>query len=98
MSQSDSLNKKTWKRFKRNGSAMAGLAIIIVSLFIAIFAYQLAPDGTPDANEQVLELETHPPFFSTELLKLKRFNTAAAERNAFADFFSALRIITLCFR
>lgn len=66
---------------------MAGLAIIIVSLFIAIFAYQLAPDGTPDANEQVLELETHPPFFSTELLKLKRFNTAAAERNAFADFF-----------
>lgn len=66
---------------------MVGLAIIILSLFIAVFAYQLAPDGTPDANEQVLELETHPPFFSVELLKLKRFNTAEISRSRFENFF-----------
>src|SRR5690606_9374694 len=68
-------------------SAMVGLVIIVLSLFIAVFAYQLAPDGTPDANEQVLELETHPPFFSVELLKLKRFNTAAISRSRLENFF-----------
>ncbi|HEY0262849.1 MAG TPA: ABC transporter permease [Chitinophagales bacterium] len=87
MSNSDSLNKKTWQRFKRNSSAMVGLAIIIVSLFIAIFAYQLSPDGTPDANEQVLELETHPPGFSISFLKLKRLNTADESRSWFQNFF-----------
>ncbi len=66
---------------------MVGLAIIIVSLFIAIFAYQLSPDGTPDANEQVLELETHPPGFSISFLKLKRLNTADESRSWFQNFF-----------
>ena len=48
-------------RFKRNKAAMFGLYVIVGVFFIAIFAYQLAPDHTPDANEQTLQLEMMPP-------------------------------------
>jgi ABC-type dipeptide/oligopeptide/nickel transport system permease subunit len=72
MSSSDSLNKKAWARFKRNKSAMVGFALIVISAFIAIFAYQITPDSTPDANEQILELETHPPGFKIAMLAVKK--------------------------
>ncbi|MFN8316438.1 MAG: ABC transporter permease [Chitinophagales bacterium] len=87
MSSSDSLNQKTWKRFKRNGSAMVGLVIILLCLLLAVFAYQIAPDGTPDANEQVLELETHPPGFKTDFVKVKRQNSAQEKLGFLNHFF-----------
>ena len=51
---------------------MAGLWIIIVSFFIAIFAYQISPDSTPDANEQILELELKPPFYHVDMLHINK--------------------------
>lgn len=70
--KSQSLNAKAWKRLKRNRSAMFGLVIIMISVFLAFFAYALAPDNSPSANEQILQLETHPPGFSIIILKKKR--------------------------
>jgi len=70
--QSQSLNAKAWKRLKRNRSAMFGLVIIILSVLLAFFAYALAPDNSPAANEQILQLETHPPGFSIKILKKPR--------------------------
>ena len=70
--KSQSLNAKAWKRLKRNRSAMFGLLIIILSVVLALFAYALAPDNSPSANEQMLQIATHPPGFSIEILKLKR--------------------------
>ena len=55
-------------RFKRNKAAMFGLYVIVAVFFMAIFAYQLAPDHTPDANEQTLQLEMMPP--GTRMLML----------------------------
>lgn len=66
---------------------MLGFAIIVLSLFIAIFAFQIAPDSTPDANEQVLELETHPPKFKIELLKLKREDLSFEHTSTLSGFF-----------
>ncbi len=86
MENSQSLNQKAWKRFKRNTSAMAGLVLILLSFVIAIFAYQFAPDGTPDANEQVLELETHPPGFKIDLLSVKK-NIHEPQKTSFLSAF-----------
>ena len=55
-------------RFKRNKAAMFGFYVIAAVFFMAIFAYQLAPDHTPDANEQTLQLEMMPP--GTRMLML----------------------------
>lgn len=48
---------------------MLGLAVIILSVFISILAYLIAPDNSPNANEQILQLETHEPGFSISILK-----------------------------
>ncbi|HLP50074.1 MAG TPA: ABC transporter permease [Chitinophagales bacterium] len=70
--KSTSLNQKAWKRLKRNKSAMFGLATILLSFFLSLFAYVIAPDNSPSGNEQVLQLETHEPGFSIKILKKKR--------------------------
>ena len=67
--KSTSLNAKAWKRLKRNKSAMFGLAVIILSVFVSILAYVVAPDNSANANEQILQLETHEPGFSITILK-----------------------------
>ncbi len=51
---------------------MFGLVIIVISVLLAFFAYALAPDNSPSANEQILQLETHPPGFSIKILKRPR--------------------------
>jgi ABC-type microcin C transport system permease subunit YejE len=47
MPDSGSLNHKAWMRFKRNKAAMFGLIVVGAVFFIAVFAYQLAPDHLP---------------------------------------------------
>jgi peptide/nickel transport system permease protein len=80
-----SLNQKAWKRFKRNRAAMFGLVIVVLSFLIAVFAYQLAPDNTPDANDQVLELEMRPPGFHITLLKLSKALSAQTSHRSVID-------------
>jgi peptide/nickel transport system permease protein len=63
MQDGTSLNYKAWMRFKRNKAAMFGLVVVIITFLTAVFAYQLAPDNSPDANEQTLSLEMMPPGF-----------------------------------
>lgn len=52
-----------------------GLFIIAISLFVAVFAYYLAPDGSPFANEMHLELSTLRPGSKVDFLKVKDRNT-----------------------
>ncbi len=51
---------------------MFGLVIIIFAALLALFAYLVTPDNSPSANEQILQLETHPPGFTMRILKRKR--------------------------
>lgn len=53
---------------------MFGLAVIAFSIFLAILVYVLSPDNSPSANEQILQLETHPPGFSIWILKKDKAN------------------------
>ena len=70
--KSQSLNAKAWKRLKRNRSAMLGLVIIVSSVLMAFLAYAISPDNSPSANDQIIQLETHPPSFSIQVLKVSK--------------------------
>jgi len=65
-------NQKAFQRFKKNKAAIAGFWIIVFAVLIAIFGYLLAPDSTPFANEQVLEIATSSPGFEMEMLEVRK--------------------------
>ena len=44
------------KRLLRNKGALFGLTVIGLSILTAVFAYFLAPDGSPDANRIIVEI------------------------------------------
>lgn len=66
---------------------MFGLIVIALAFFIAIFAYQFAPDSTPDGNDQILELEMHRPGFTTPVLLVRKSNNNSLGRSWFQNFF-----------
>lgn len=51
---------------------MAGLFCILLSILIAISAYWIAPDPTPNANRMILEVSGQSPGFSMPFLKLRK--------------------------
>lgn len=50
---------------------MFGLFIICLSLLLAVFAYLIAPDHSPNANKMTVEIGGEKPGFSMQFLKLK---------------------------
>jgi peptide/nickel transport system permease protein len=60
------------KRLLRNKGALFGLTVILISVLTAIFAYFLAPDGSPDANRIIVEIGGRPPGFRQLFLQLKK--------------------------
>ncbi len=82
--KSTSLNQKAWRRLKRNKSAMFGLWVIVFAVLLSLFAYTVAPDNSPSGNEQILQLETHPPNFKIFILQKRKENF---EKN---NFFNGL--------
>ena len=68
-------NQKAWIRLKKNKSAVAGMIVIAISIFIAIFANLIAPDKTPNANEQILEIATEAIGFEMMYLKVPKNTT-----------------------
>ncbi len=69
---SGSLSHKAWSKFKKQPTGMAALIFILIAIFIAIFAYYVIPDKTPDANQQILELATQKPGFRVKVLKIRK--------------------------
>ncbi len=65
-------NQKALKRLLKNKAAVLGLIIIFISVMIAIFAYAIVPDASPDANEQILEIATEKPNFTIDMLKVRK--------------------------
>lgn len=67
----------TWRRFRRNTPAVAGLVFILLLSLIALLGYLLLPDPSPNANRQLVELKNQEP--GTEVLLLKRRKNAELE-------------------
>ncbi len=64
-----SLTKIALKKFKQNKIALISFWYIVFCGFIAVFAYIFAPDNSPNAKIQHIEIHTKKPFFKTKLLK-----------------------------
>lgn len=56
-------------KFKKNKLALFSFGYIVFCGFIAVFAYVLAPDNSPNARTQHIEIHTENPLFKTLLLK-----------------------------
>ena len=61
-----------WRRLKRNKGAIAGLFIIVIAMFTAVFSYIIAPDSTPYANRIILEIRKQKPGFTKTFLKVPK--------------------------
>lgn len=48
------------------------MVVILLSALVAVCAYVLAPDNTPDSNTMVIELGARPPGFTCQLLKVPK--------------------------
>jgi peptide/nickel transport system permease protein len=60
------------KRLLRNTGALFGLTVISLSVLTAVFAYFLAPDGSPDANRIIVEIGGRSPGFRQLFLLVKK--------------------------
>ena len=60
--------KRTFERLKKDVWAFFSTIYILSICFIAIFAYQIAPDKTNNANQMHLSIHSQPPGFSCKVL------------------------------
>lgn len=49
-----------YERVRRNTLAMAAVTTILIAAIVAVFAYPLAPDSSPDGNQMAVELSARP--------------------------------------
>lgn len=64
-----------WKRFRKNKAAIVAMCFILLTVLIAIFAYPLSPDNTPNANRMIVEISTQKPGYSCLFLKKTKNQT-----------------------
>lgn len=61
-----------WKRFRSNKLGMVACFYVIVWALLALFAYLVIPDKTPNANRQLLEISTKKPGFEVDMLMIPK--------------------------
>ena len=67
--------QSTWKRFRKNPTAMAGAAVLLLFFIIALSGYGITPDQTRNADLQAVEIQGMPPGFRQNFLRIET-NTA----------------------
>ncbi|MBA3827312.1 MAG: ABC transporter permease [Taibaiella sp.] len=75
------------RKLLKKPPAIVAISIIIITCLIAVFAYQLSPDNTPDANRMVVELAAKPPGFTMHFLNIPKKNAGSIHNNA-SEWFS----------
>ena len=60
------------RRLLRNKGAMFGLIVIGAAVLVAVTAYFIAPDASPDANRIIVEIGGRKPGFRQEFLLVKK--------------------------
>lgn len=76
------LQSRLLKRLLQNKAAMLAFVYIVVCLFVALLAYPLAPDDSPNANRMIMELATRQPGYSC-LFYLRKKNITIPEVSGF---------------
>lgn len=75
MQVSEANNISIFRKLLRKPAAVVALSIIGLTTLVAIFAYVLAPDNTPNANRMIVELSAKEPGFTTKLLMVRKTST-----------------------
>ncbi len=65
-----SFKAQMWKRLKKNKGAMFGLIIVILALIVSVFGYIIAPDNSPNADLQTVEIQAKKPGYEQQFLKI----------------------------
>lgn len=65
-------SQRTWKVFKQNKIAVAGLVFIIFSVIIALLGYLIMPDSTPRANNMIIQLSIKKPGATFTMLQIRK--------------------------
>ena len=70
--QNQSPKALSWKRFRSNKLGMVSCAFVLLWALMALFAYLIIPDKTPNANRQILEISTKKPGFKVDMLMIPK--------------------------
>jgi ABC-type dipeptide/oligopeptide/nickel transport system permease subunit len=73
----------TWQKLYRKPAALAAMCFIALTIVVAVFAYALAPDASPDANRMIVELGAKKPGFTKQLLLVPRKQVAVQAGGSF---------------
>lgn len=68
----NSIQQAAWRRLKQNKGAVFGMVIISLAILLAILAYLISPDSSPDANTMIVEIGAQRPGSRQMFLKQKR--------------------------
>jgi ABC-type dipeptide/oligopeptide/nickel transport system permease subunit len=90
MSVTQSFKAAAWRRLKKNRGAVFGMIVIAFSVLVAVFAYFLASDPSPNANRIILEIGGEKPGFTQTFVLLPKVNTPKPE-NFFQRLISGRR-------
>ena len=82
--QNQSPKALAWKRFRSNKLGMVSLGFVVLWALLALFAYVVIPDKTPNANRQILEISTKKPGFEVDMLMIPK--ETAPQKTGFLDF------------
>lgn len=85
MLQSYSYSRQVWQRLKKRKAAFISLLVILFAVLVAIFGYTIAPDNTPFADLQTVEIQARKPGYQQLFLKIP--NNKSPEGNVFDHFF-----------
>jgi ABC-type dipeptide/oligopeptide/nickel transport system permease subunit len=64
--------RNPWRRLKKNKAAVAGMVVIVLAVFVAVFAYFISPDSSPNANRMIVEIGGRKPGFKQQFLLLPK--------------------------
>ena len=76
-----------WKRFRSNKLGMVSCFFVLLWALMALFAYLIIPDKTPNANRQILEISTKKPGFEVDMLMIPK-ETPPAKTSFFKFLFN----------
>ena len=79
MQHSFSFKAAMWKRLKKNLGALFGLIVIVLAVLISVFGYVIAPDNSPNADLQTVEIQAKKPGYEQQFLKT--FSNETADGN-----------------
>ncbi|NML19843.1 ABC transporter permease [Pseudoflavitalea sp. G-6-1-2] len=68
----DAASRNIWRRLRKNKGALFGIVVILLSLLTALFAYFIAPDGSPNANRMIVEIGGQKPGFTQQFLQIPK--------------------------